>query len=433
MPTNVRNIMIKQRKNLTIKLNTKHLIYIELIFILFERFLVEIGLPGSIIYLNDIINIILIWKASHKKKIKYFNSLILIYLLICIPSLAIAIPNYSIYGGNILFSLLDLRNIVRFLIFLITCALILEESDYKNIYRILKIFFFANSLFIIYQYTFASTLGITADEMNGFFGNATGGNSFVNAIMVVVLCHAIFSWQRKETSLAELLTIIVTSIIISGLIELKAFLLEIVIIYIVYLFSKKKSTKEIILNLIILIVAILSIRQAEKIIISNAPWFKNSFNIINIIRDSSNSEGYTGSGDINRLNFISSVTKKIYNNDYLNLVFGIGFGNASTAELFGRTTDFFSKYFNLGYSNFSSSYILIESGIIGLFLYIFSFVLLAKKSYKKKKISEGFTMTIIAIFLCFYNETLKTDAGYFIYFAIASSFVNSMQQFKELK
>ena len=33
-------------------------------------------------------------------------------------------------------------------------------------------------------------------------------------------------------------------------------------------------------------------------------------------------------------------------------------------------------------------------------------------------------MCMVAAFLVFYGEALRTDAGYFVYFALASGFVN---------
>lgn len=40
------------------------------------------------------------------------------------------------------------------------------------------------------------------------------------------------------------------------------------------------------------------------------------------------------------------------------------------------------------------------------------------------------TMILISFILMIYNETLKTDAGYFIYFAIACGFVNDFNSHK---
>lgn len=92
-------------------------------------------------------------------------------------------------------------------------------------------------------------------------------------------------------------------------------------------------------------------------------------------------------------------------------------------------TEFAQKFYWTNYSWYSTAYMLIETGVVGLIIYIISFLMLffnIKRDALYASISK--CMCLIAIILMIYNESLKTEAGYMIFFLIAIGFSGKREQ-----
>ena len=75
-----------------------------------------------------------------------------------------------------------------------------------------------------------------------------------------------------------------------------------------------------------------------------------------------------------------------------------------------------------------------QSGVVGLVLYLYSFLYLLRKKKQETVFKlNSQIMCIMTLFLIFYGEALKTDAGYLVYFAIASGFVKSSKNRKVIR
>ena len=90
---------------------------------------------------------------------------------------------------------------------------------------------------IFYEYLTFHPVGIwtRGDYLNGFFGMSVGGNTFVNVSLLVVVSYLLSSWSKGIVSTKLFAISLVISLMISALIELKAFFLEFIILYIWYL------------------------------------------------------------------------------------------------------------------------------------------------------------------------------------------------------
>ena len=95
---------------------------------------------------------------------------------------------------------------------------------------------------------------------------------------------------------------------------------------------------------------------------------------------------------------------------------------------------FSQMYADNHYAWFSNTYVFVQCGLLGVGIYIFTFLyLFFKKKYKKEYGLLVEIMALLAIFLFFYGEALKTDAGYFVYFALACGFIVSRDETDELR
>ena len=112
----------------------------------------------------------------------------------------------------------------------------------------------------------------------------------------------------------------------------------------------------------------------------------------------------------------------------------MGLCNCDTSTIPLFNTAFYDRYVDLHYSIFSISFMFIETGWIGLTLYISFFVacfIFALKSYIQKRGNLlfnqiGIIMSLLCFVLLFYNSSLRTEAGYMIYFALSLPFIAQM-------
>jgi hypothetical protein len=360
-----------------------------------------------------------------KKRWKSFIPIILTYIGFLLCAILTAWLNYEVWGGTPFFTLIELRNVIRFPVFFFAVITFFQESEIEKVFKILTIFFYLNFIMIIYQYfTFRpANVWTRGDYLNGFFGTSVGGNTYVNALMLCVVIYWLCKWKNKECNLWNFLLPLMLSILVAALIELKAFFFEVGIIFVCYLMSCKKNQKEFMKNIGVVLLVIMVAFGALQLMYLEYPWFKESMSLTGMLKLASESTGYTSTGDLNRLTGIFTISTNVFQGNILEILFGIGLGNGAVYSLGGMYTTFCTLYEQIHYSWFSSTYLFVQCGFIGLSLYVLTFLILF---LKKKNLRYQFltsTMIILALFLIIYNETLKTDAGYLIYFAIASGYV----------
>lgn len=400
----------------------------QIAFVFIERFLVQmIGMPGSIIYVMDVLNIWLFMYLIKWKKPTRYAGFIIAYVGIVVVSLIVGLINYREWGGNIASSVIEIRNIIRFPIFFLSCVEFLNEEQTRKIYKLLTVFFSINTIAILYQYFTFHPPGVwmRGDMLNGLFGTETGGNTFVNVILTIVVAYLLSCWINEEKSVISFGIAAGTSLLIAALIELKAFFVEIIIIYGFYLIKKRKTKKEIAINVFLVIAAIAISVVGLQIMYKEYPWFKGSMSLSGLVKQLSGN-GYTGDGDLNRFTGVFTVASKIFEGDIGQILFGIGAGNASQTMILGSRTVFFDFYERTHYNWFSATYMFVQGGIFSLLVYLFTFVYLFFKTKRCKQFElNAQIMCVLAVFLVFYGEALRTDAGYFVYFALASGFVSA--------
>lgn len=410
----------------------KFFVMFILIFILFERTFIEYGMPSSIIYVIDFVNICLLVSIIGIKVWRQYIPLVVLYSIMIFLGMAIAIINYSQWNGNLVYSIIELRNIARFPIFFLVCVSCLDEMAISKIFKMLTIYFYANSIYILYQYVTYHPPGVwmRGDLLNGFFGKSTGGNTYVNVLMICVVVYWICQWTQKKCSLYKFVVPLMISVAIAALIELKIYFIEVAIIYTWYIVTQKKSIKVILQNVVVIVIIIMVGSIALQYMYEEYPWFRGTMSLSGLFTMAT-SGGYSNGRDLNRLTGIFTVASDIFKHNPLDILFGIGLGNGSVLSIGDSMTSFAKMYADIHYSWFSAVYSFVQTGAIGLISYIFTFVYFFIK--KKKNVSFSSmsqVLSILAILLLFYGEALKTDAGYLIYFVIACGFVYELKEIR---
>ena len=209
------------------------------------------------------------------------------------------------------------------------------------------------------------------------------------------------------------------------LIELKIYYVEVVFCFFMLFFMEgrflKIERKKLLTFLMGITIGVIAIPIMISLLYKLYPSMEGSMSISNIISIASSQEGYTSSGDLNRLNAVRQIYTKIFNKDIFDGLIGIGIGNAYTG---GQMSLFAKMYEATHYSYFQSAYVFSETGILGLFLYVITFLIIFAHKKKSRYSTMTRIMAIMAIILIVYDEVLRTEGAYIIYFILSLAFVD---------
>lgn len=400
-----------------------YIIMLELFLTCFVYFLIDvIRIPSIFKYSCDILNIILLFYIFLKLKsypqkmsknkvtiLAIIGSFVLLSFIFWIPS-----------GGGFLLFLWGSRNTFRFLIFFIACILFLDEIFMDKILGKINSLIIINFLLCLFQFFI---LGYSGDNIGGSFGTASGCNAPLNVLLVIVTAFNASKYLTKEKNIFQVIFYIGLCAIIAGMAELKVYIFEVVfIISLVSIFSKGLIKK-----IAIVIIAIIFSLSSIKLIEIFIPAWEGFFTIENMYKMISSTEGYTSTGDLNRLTSITILNKMFFSSQ-INWV-GFGLGNCEYSDNFlFLNSEFYKLYGYLHYGWFSIAKIYLELGWFGILCSVSIWVytlICALKIFKKEYFYKTFiaTMSIICIFFFFYNNTMNLDASYLIYVCLSFTYV----------
>ncbi len=391
----------------------------------FHRYLIEIGAPDFSRYTLDMINMMMFVLAASKgiRIGRVGGILICLYVGMVIYGTFVSVVGYTQWGTDILHYIFDCRSLLRYLFFFLSCVTLVREIDVKRLFRYILGFHVINSVFIIYQYF---TLDVPiywmrGDNLNGFFGTTTGGNIYVNALLLATTIIVLFERSKGLCDKKIFIFFIALNLSISVLIELKAFFIEIVIIFFAFAlpYLKHLTVKQICKGLAIIVVGTvafwLMINQLYKLY----PWMMNTLSLSKMIELAQTSSGT----EIGRFTFFKDVVSIIYGGRVVSSLFGVGLG---TANISGEMTLFARTYYDTHYSWYSMSYMFIEIGVIGLIVYILSFGVILCYTKKNNYFYQlTLSTVVISFFLLFYDELFRTEAGYLMFFLLSLPFIKT--------
>lgn len=402
-------------------------IYIQIIYNCVIKIAIsDLGLPSMLNYVTDIITILAFIYAlrAYRYSTKKTNFTVMVILIgLLLLSTAVSFIGNQ-YPG--VWYLWGLRNSFRFYVFMFSCVMLLDRSDLDRIFDALYVLLQINFFVVLVQYFF---FGITGDSLSGLFGTASGGNGTLNVLLCQVCLIAIVRYVTKKKSFWYMAIPVLECLMISGLNELKMFFPEIALIVACIVIFSKPSFRTVMLVLVTFAGAYVGIR----VLYSLYPGFADFFDIDRVMQYGSSTEGYSGSGDLNRLTAIQTIAKKFLTTPF-EFIFGIGMGNAdySTGYEF-LTSDFYRIYGEMHYTWFSNAFVVLENGFAGLVCYlgvfVASFVAACNRNIKNIAANRSHlliaqTSAILAIVYFFYDAVLRSEAsGYLIYFFLAIPYV----------
>lgn len=396
----------------------KNIIFFQIVFNLFVRFFISIGIPSSVVYLNDFLLLILfVLMLSSKNKVillfkkigfSYFITILFIYLIY-------NIANSLVHLVNPLHLIWGIRNYFRFFVFFIECFFILEEKDIEKIFNILIISQIINFTISIYQYV---RLGLIQDRLGGIFGTEIGSNAYTNIFFCIIVSFSLSKYFNKKISLIPVIFILGSTLIVAALAEIKIFFIEFILILIIIMLLEKVAFRSFVILIISIVAIIVSLMIFRSILPNHFEVLINKNNFIDY-----GNNAYS----IDRFHALTQLNNVIFVNNPLSKIIGEGMGSFEYSGFNFLTSNNYLRWGYLHYDWFSHSFIYLEQGIIGFIMYIITIISIMIFAFQKRKLlilykfgylfSFTISMCFIYIINIWYNQSTRIEASY-LFFSI---------------
>ena len=401
----------------------KIFIYGQIVWVLIMLWLRDIlGFPSFVTYLTDVMAI---WTlVSNINQIRYgvgiatpkTQSRIIVAMLVCITiGLVVNLVNPMLVVWAA-------RNNLRFYLFFFMCIGLLDEWDLDKILRLLRGFFWANVLMCSFQYF---VMGLSDDEVGGFFGITEGCNAYLNVLCCCVFSNVVSDFFARKMKLGKILLYLVAIIYVVVLAELKVFYVELIVMVVAAFLFVRPSWKTVVLC----IIGILGIGLAVALMTKYDPDSLTLLLDMDQLAYYLGGRGYTNTGDLNRLTAIQQIQDRFFQTDPIRTLFGFGFGSCETSQFSFLQSEFAKMYGHLHYRWFTHAWIYLEQGALGVILLLAFFGSLVAVAYQMKHavrddlVLTAFIFTVSCVVGIVYNCALQLEACYLIAFMVAIPFV----------
>lgn len=404
---------------------SKILIYAQIVWVMIMLWLRDVvGLPSLITYFTDVIVLCLLGFQINRIRtgIRHTSvksqSRILMAMgigIVCGLVLNLVNPLLVVWAT---------RNNMRFYVFFYICIGLLDKQDINKLIALFLRFFWANVVLCAYQYF---VLGLYGDNLGGFFGVRQGSNAYMNVFLCLVSSFIIGEYYAGKAGFSRLVIYVVACVFVAFMAELKAFYLEIFLIFAAAMVLKGTSWKTVLILClgavgIVVLGIFLSRYDAYTFIL---------FTDMDAFEYYLSGGGYTNSGDLNRFSAIQQIYDMFYKDNPLKSVFGLGFGSCEYSQFDFLQSAFSRQYEHLNYRWFTHAWIFLEQGAFGLsmivlfFLSILRFCVKKRKEIQVNRVIMAFCFTMTCLVDLIYNCAVQLEACYIIAFVCAIPFIES--------
>lgn len=377
--------------------------------------------PSLVKYTVDIawVGILVLFFFSKKVSVSKGAANLFVWILLFFVYTAVL---YLFNFQSPLYYLWGFRNNFRVYAFFIGVVAFLCKDEIDKYIDWFDRIFYINCAVALFQFFF---LDLRQDFLGGIFGAQGGCNGWLNIFQVVVVTKTIIFYLNHKETLRATVVKSALALIIAALAELRFFFIEFGVIVAVAVLITSFSWRK----FAIIIVAVAGVFIGVKILIDLFPFFADYMTIESFYNSAVSEDGYTASGDMNRLTSFGMVSDLFLRNDVERL-FGLGLGNCDYADRFGfLTTSFYTENADYHYTWLSTAFIFLETGILGLVFFFGFFVLVFAMAFRRRNKTEkiycqlSMITAIMCIMIGIYNSTLRTEAAFMLYFIMALPFV----------
>lgn len=391
-------------------------------FPLFISFLVDfINLPSFIKYSADVVWILMLVIMLFLKRNVIFQKKLAPFITYIIYFFGMVSITYLFRYQSFAYFFWGIRNNFRFYVTFLACSMFMDSDDAEDILKFFDYIFWANAVISFFQFF---VLGYNQDYLGGVFGVDRGCNANSLAFFSIVISKSILSFiNGKEKAWLCFLKCGV-SLIIAAMAELKFYF----IIFIIILVASAMVTRFSARKLILILSASFLFMLASTLM--TAVFGEGSSLSLDRIFELITAKSYATSKDLGRFTAIQTISQGFFN-EINEKLFGFGIGNCDTSTFAVCNSPFYQTYYYLHYTWFSSAFLFLETGYIGLITFLAFFVLCffcAKKQLKFDNTNSMYCqismiISIICVILTFYNSSLRMEVSYLIYFALSLPFL----------
>jgi len=410
----------------------KHLIEFQIYYLLIVEMLIDLlHFPDIIRYILDVNCIFLMLLAIPKirnmvndKAANKLNIYIMAYMFSVIAfSLIRQTP-----VGQIAWAA---RNNYFYIFFFLICAYTLRKNDFNRIIKNVVRFQAFNIICTVYEFI---VLGNYGDTVGGMFGTAIGCNGYLNMYLCVITAYVLVQYANKKTSLLYVLYIVLSSMIVATISELKFYFFELAMIVVLSVVLSSISAK----NGVIVIVGILAIFVGIQVLSAVSPW---SASLITDLDKLNNYATTTYGGTvISRAAPFSQINSYFFKGKAFYNLFGYGFGACEDSVSFSwANSAFATKFRSMQYRNLSTAALFLETGYVGLMTYVLIFVFIfinaqkVKQKYTDIRNVYAFTqlMVFISIANVWYNSSIRREIAYLTFFCLSAFIIFTREKERE--
>lgn len=385
------------------------------------------GLPWAIRYVLDIAWILLLCElGGYKRRVGERRTILIVWIgVFFLYTFFSYFPQYQ--SG--LYYLWGVRNNFRGYVMFFVCAAMLTQEFAEHMFKLFDVVFWINLVLTLYQHF---VLGLTGDHLGGVFGTVTGANAYTNIFFIIVLTKSLVFYLEKKESTAKCIAKCVAAMASAVLAELKFFFVEVLLIIALAVLLTNFTWRK----LWVILGGILAVFIGAFAISILFPTFAGWFSLDWIISVATSDKGYTNAGDLNRLNAIPAINELWLQTSQQRL-FGLGLGNCDTSSVAALDSPFAKLYGDMHYGWLSYAHMYLECGWIGL---VFSFGFFILLFFEIKKIGRqavetkrsycrmAMILSALCVLLLVYNASLRLEAAYMMFFALAVPFVHDWER-----
>lgn len=402
---------------------TSKMIWLILIITSFGGLLIStFHVPNFIYYCADLLNILLLFFACRKLKVvrgvTSARPLIIIFWLFVLNTAIGIIGN----GVPIILALWGVRNVFRYIVFFISCVILLEAEDIFKFESILPKIYIFNVALVLIQYFI---LGLKGDFIGGIFGTNQGCNGALTIFLNIALAHFVSKYLYGVLKLGYLGIYAVLYFMVAALSETKGNYVFFVMIVAMSVILIKKSFK----TLTITITAVFALFVGAYLL---NRYFPGSLNFLvdwqeaNAYMDAS----YFGTATFTRNAALSTANELFFKDNLWLYLFGYGMGACDMSSYF--VSPFYQNYGYMNYRQYGSAMTVLQNGYIGLILYFLFFAMIIIIAFwQKSKLNNQHDKAILSATCCIsmfaimdsFYASLYIDAAYWLFLTLAFPFI----------
>lgn len=389
-----------------------------------NMFISWLHFPKILTYVTDLINIPLfmfyiVYNPTPLKKSEAEVVRISLFLLFASIIVGLVInlvnPLWVIWGA---------RNVFRGVFFFLACIAYLEYDDVGKIFNFMVNLQILNTVIVLIQFW----QGYQGDYLGGIFGVAQGCNGYLNIYLLIIMTYMTVGYVYKKQPFYKLAFVAGSSMLIAALTELKIFYAEFVLIIVLAILLGKVTYKHIFIVVVSIASIIIGLNVMKKLFPLQFSFMINLEKII----EYATMQG--GGYNISRLGAFKQISELFFENDPIKKLFGLGFGSCEMSSFDFLTSTFYKMNWRYNYRWFAHMMTFLETGyvgfslFVGFFVSIFLYVCINRKNNKSNQdvlILGIFTQIFVALTILnlWYNQAIRTEAQYLIYFSLAGFFV----------